>query len=67
MRQRFFRRGAAAEEKERCATDRQDAQRTLEAAMALEEARDGQPFTAIDQVWAAKGAALSRAFELEGA
>lgn len=49
------------------ATDRQDAQRTLEAAMALEEARDGQPFTAIDQVWAAKGAALSRAFELEGA
>lgn len=49
------------------ATDRQDAQRTLEAAMALEEAREGQPFTAIDQVWAAKGAALSKAFEAVGA
>ncbi len=48
-------------------TDREDAQRTLEAAMALETAGERQPFTAIDQVWAAKGAALSEAFEAAGA
>lgn len=43
--------------------DRQDAARTVEAAMALEKAADGQPFDSIDQVWRRKGAALAAAFD----
>ncbi len=43
--------------------DRQDAARTIEAAVALEKARAAEPFANIDQVWRAKGAALAAAFD----
>lgn len=44
------------------AVDRQDATRTIEAAVALENARGAAPFDAIDQVWTRKGAALAAEF-----
>ncbi len=43
--------------------DLDDATRTIEAAIALEQASTDQPFASIDQVWSAKGKALSQAFE----
>ena len=43
--------------------DRQDAARTMEAAVALERARNAVPFANIDQVWRAKGAALAAEFD----
>ncbi|MES2973682.1 MAG: VOC family protein [Pseudomonadota bacterium] len=46
--------------------DRQDAARTIEAAVALEKARAAVPFANIDQVWRAKGAALAAEFETAG-
>ena len=47
--------------------DRDDATRTIEAAIALEGAGADRPFASIDQVWSAKGKALSQAFEAAGA
>ncbi len=47
--------------------DLDDAQRTIEAAMALEQAGADKPFATIDQVWAAKGRALAQDFEAAGA
>jgi len=41
--------------------DAKDAQRTLEAAMALEEAEDGVAFRAIEPVWQRKAAGLAQA------
>lgn len=43
--------------------DRQDATRTIEAAVALENARISVPFDAIDQVWTRKGKALAAEFD----
>ncbi|HSV44566.1 MAG TPA: VOC family protein [Ramlibacter sp.] len=43
--------------------DRDDAARTLQAAIALENHREATPFRAIDQVWTDKGAALAAAFD----
>ncbi|MGH6626759.1 MAG: VOC family protein [Burkholderiaceae bacterium] len=45
--------------------DRQDAQRTIDAAVALEHARASVPFDAIDQVWTRKGAALASEFDAQ--
>lgn len=45
------------------AVDRQDAARTIEAAMALENGRANSRFSTIDQVWSAKGALLAAEFE----
>ena len=45
------------------AVDRQDATRTMEAAMALEQAASADKFEAIDQVWTRKGAALAKEFD----
>ena len=44
------------------AIDLQDAARTIEAAVALENNRASVPFKRIDQVWAGKGAALAVEF-----
>jgi len=43
--------------------DRQDATRTIEAAVALENSRAAAPFDTIDQVWTRKGAALAAEFD----
>ena len=43
--------------------DQQDAARTMDAAIALEQATGTQAFDAIDQVWNRKGAALAAAFD----
>jgi catechol 2,3-dioxygenase-like lactoylglutathione lyase family enzyme len=43
--------------------DRQDAARTIEAAVALENGRANSGFSSIDQVWSAKGALLAAEFE----
>jgi catechol 2,3-dioxygenase-like lactoylglutathione lyase family enzyme len=43
--------------------DLQDAARTIEAAVALENNRTSVPFTRIDQVWTGKGAALAVEFD----
>jgi catechol 2,3-dioxygenase-like lactoylglutathione lyase family enzyme len=43
--------------------DREDAARTLEAAITLEQNGAGAPLASIDQVWQAKGALLSEAFD----
>ena len=45
------------------AVDRQDAARTIEAAVALENGRANSRFSSIDQVWSAKGALLAAEFE----
>ena len=45
------------------AVDRQDATRTIEAAVALEKGRANGPFSSIDQVWSAKGALLAAEFD----
>jgi len=45
------------------AVDRQDAARTIEAAVALENGRADTGFSSIDQVWSAKGALLAAEFE----
>lgn len=47
------------------ATDRQDAKRTLDAAIALEQSMAKAPFERIDQVWSHKGAALAAAFDAQ--
>ena len=46
--------------------DREDAARTLDAAIALENNRAALAFTSIDQVWTGKGAALATAFDAAG-
>lgn len=45
------------------AVDRQDAARTIEAAVALEKGRANGAFSSIDQVWTAKGARLATEFD----
>lgn len=46
--------------------DLDDAARTVEAAVALESAREKTPFTKIDQVWSGKAAKLAEEFEKAG-
>lgn len=43
--------------------DREDANRTMEVAIALEQQRAQKPFYSIDQVWTAKGRALAAQFD----
>lgn len=45
------------------AVDRQDAARSIEAAVALENGRANGAFSSIDQVWTAKGARLAAEFD----
>ncbi|MES2282665.1 MAG: VOC family protein [Pseudomonadota bacterium] len=46
--------------------DLDDAARTMDAAVALENARDKTPFTKIDQVWSGKAGTLAQEFEKAG-